>query len=374
MLVTIVAVLGLIGILAIIGLGYLIYSSFLKNNNTMNADTKTKAVDVFVYLGIAISLVVSVTNLLQMIFAAINRKFPDITSAYQYMDVYNSDIRLAIASLVVMYPLYVILSWYVARDIKKFTYKRDIPIRRTMIYTALFVTIITLIGTLVSIIYTFLGGELTVRFGFKALATFVVALTVFGYYLYSLKRKYEEKTVAPVVVTIVATLLVFWAVIWSIMTIGSPAQMRALRIDNTRLSDLSTIQQQVVSQFQTTEKLPTTLSDLNNALQGYAVPTDPVTKESYVYRVVQQPVIKMNFTLNRKEMTTPGVFEICATFDNVREYDNRGMPTLDKGGMTDMMYSVSNYYYEGDQTPFWNHGIGQTCFRREIGPEMYYGR
>ena len=39
-----------------------------------------------------------------------------------------------------------------------------------------------------------------------------------------------------------------------------------------------------------------------------------------------------------------------------------------------MKYSAQNSYYDGDQTPFWNHDIGETCFKRIISTEMYYGK
>lgn len=154
--------------------------------------------------------------------------------------------------------------------------------------------------------------------------------------------------------------------------------MRAKKIDSTRLSDISRLQQEVLNRLNTTDKLPLTLSELDNAFQGYKVPVDPVTKEIYVYKVTQQPVIKMNYTTNRKEMTTNAVFELCATFDTTREVDARGVsvPVVGKGGvmMTDSYYSAANYYYEGDVSPFWNHGVGETCFKRIISPDMYYGR
>jgi hypothetical protein len=76
-------------------------------------------------------------------------------------------------------------------------------------------------------------------------------------------------------------------------------------------------------------------------------------------------------------MVGNAVFELCATFDTVREFDGRGqMIAYDKGGVgvSEALYSVSNYYYEGDQTPFWNHGVGKTCFKRVMEPSMYYGR
>ncbi len=376
MIVTILILIALLFLVAIVGVTRFIYSFGSSQKNTMQSDIKTKALDLFIYLGIGISLVVSVTNLLQVVFAAINRKFIDtLNYSNNYIDASSSDVRFAIASLVVMFPIYIGLSWYVSRDIQKFLYKQDIAIRKILIYCTLFVTILTLIGTLVSLIYTYLGGELTVRFGLKALAVFIVALAVFAYYFYSLKRDYAKKTMLPAIITVFTSILVIAAVVWSITIIGTPKDMRAKKVDSTRLSDISRIQQEVFNRFQSTDKLPLTLSELDNAFQGYAVPTDPLTKESYVYKVVQQPVVKMNYTTNRKEVTTPAIFELCATFDTVREFDARGQ-VIGKGeGLSiDNQYSASNYYYDGDQSPFWNHGIGETCFKRVISSDMYYGR
>jgi hypothetical protein len=371
MIVPILLGVGIFFLFAIVGGGYMIYS-LITSKTSMNGETKTKALDVFLYLGIGITLVVSVTNLLQIVFTAIDRKFADILNSTTYVDVYSSDVRFAIASLIVMYPLYLVLSWYVAKDISKFLYKRDLTVRKLMIYTTIFVTVCTLIGTLVSIIYTYLGGELSVRFAYKALAVFVVALGVFGYYFYSIRRNYGEKSSIPVISTVVATVAVVAALVWSISIVGTPAEMRAKRIDSTRLSDISRIQQEVFNHFQSAEKLPLSLDELNDAFQGYAVPTDPVTKESYSYKVMQQPVVKMNYALNKKELATPAIFELCAKFETVREYDTRG-PVVGTGGSIEAMYSVSNYYYDGDQSPFWNHGVGQTCFKRVISSDMYYG-
>jgi pantothenate kinase len=35
---------------------------------------------------------------------------------------------------------------------------------------------------------------------------------------------------------------------------------------------------------------------------------------------------------------------------------------------------VQKLKQEGDVSPFWNHGIGETCFKRVITSDMYYGR
>jgi len=375
MIVTIITGVVVLFILGIIGIGYSIYS-FNNKKQIMNGEQKTKALDIFMYLGLAITLVWSVVNLLQIVFSAIDRKFVDIISNGVYTDIYSSDVRLAIASLLVMYPLYIGLSWYVSKDIQKFLYKRDLTIRKVMIYATLFVTLCTLIGTLVSIIYTYLGGEISVRFELKALTVFAVALSVFGYYFYSLRRDYAKATNIPIIVTVVATILVLGSLVWSVNIIGTPAEMRAKRIDNTRLSDISRLQQEIYNRFQTADKLPDTVSELNDAFSGYLVPVDPITNIPYKYKVITQPVFSMDYQINKKVLANSPAFELCATFDTVREYDSRGQ-NLGKGGMggaIDSMYSVSNYYYEGDQSPLWNHGVGETCFKRVISPSMYYGR
>lgn len=379
MALTIITVVVLLLLATLVGGVRFIYSLASHNGHTMQDTIKTKALDVFLYLGIGISLVTSVTNLLQVIFSAIDRKFVDLLSGSVYVDMTGSDVRFAIATLVVMFPIYIGLSWYVGKSIVKYHYKQDIPVRKVMIYCTLFVTILTLIGTLVSVIYTYLGGELSVRFGLKALSVFLVALALFSYYYYSLKRDYSKKTSVPMMITILASLAVVILVAWSISVIGTPSEMRARKIDNTRLSDISRLQQEILNRVQMTDKLPATLEELSNAFQSYKVPSDPVTKEAYGYTVIQQPTIKVNLATNKKEMVISAVFELCATFDTTRELDARGQPVatpVEKGGVmaTDSFYSVSNYYYEGDQSPFWNHGVGRTCFKRIISSDMYYGR
>ncbi len=368
----------LIIIMFVVGVAASLFTKLKPEDTRM--ENKTKAIDILLYLGIFISLVTSVTNLLEIIFSAIDKKFVDTLSGVYSYDITNDSTRMAIASLVVMFPVYILISWYVSRDIVRNPGKKDILVRKVMVYAALFVTVLTLIGTLVSIIYTYLGGDLTIRFELKALTVFFVALAVFGYYMYTLRRDYSKKTYIPCIIGIGSTLFVIVSVISAICVIGTPSEMRARKIDSTRLSDISRIQQEILTRFNTTDKLPNSLFELNNAFQGYAVPGDPVTKVSYGYKVLQQPTFKNNAVNNKKELATPAIFELCATFDTVRNLNERGRPVtiaeptgLATGGV-DMMYSANNSYYEGDQSPFWNHEKGEKCFKRIISSDMYYGK
>ena len=372
-------------VLVIAGIVAVTISMFTKFNTkqvtaTTTMEYKTKGVDFLLYLGVFISLVTSVTNVLEIIFTAIDKKFVDTINTVSNYDYSNDGTRMAIASLVVMFPVYMLLSWYISRDIVRLPFKKELFVRKVMVYAALFVTVLTLIGTLVSAVYTYLGGDLTIRFGLKALTVALVALAVFGYYIYSLRRDYTKKTYIPLVIGLATTFFVLSSVIFSISIIGTPSEMRAKKIDNTRLSDISRIQQEILTRFNATDKIPVNLSELNNAFQGYAVPSDPVTKVPYAYKVIAQPTFKVNLQTNKKELATPAIFELCATFDTVRNLNERGNPVtvaepvgLATGGV-DVMYSANNTYYDGDQSPFWNHEKGEKCFKRIISADMYYGK
>ncbi|MEN9552295.1 MAG: hypothetical protein RI935_672 [Candidatus Parcubacteria bacterium] len=370
MIIAIVAIAVLVAGITCFGIGYLIYS--FTNKFSMNVQEKTKAVDVFVYALLAVSLIMTVSNVLTVIFAAIERKFFDALN-YSYVDATYSDVRFAIAALIVVFPLYLILTWYVEKDITKFFYKKDLIVRKFFVFGTLFVTVVTLLGALVSLIYTYLGGEITTRFVLKSGSVFVIAGILFGYYFYTQKRDYAKKTFVPSLFGVLSCIIVIASIVWSISVIGTPKEMRMKRMDDTRLSDLSRIQQEVFNRFQMTDRLPLTLDELNNAFQGFSVPVDPITKEKYEYKVITQPTFRTNFELRKKEMTGEAEFELCATFTTVRELNQRGQ-IGDAFDMSKSQYLVSNYYYEGDVSPFWNHKNERTCFKRIITKDMYYGR
>jgi hypothetical protein len=70
--------------------------------------------------------------------------------------------------------------------------KRTSPVRRWLTYLTLFVATCVLIGDFMSLVYSFLGGELTVRFVLKVLTVGVIAGTGFWYYLSDLRLDEKE--------------------------------------------------------------------------------------------------------------------------------------------------------------------------------------
>lgn len=352
-------------------------------------DTKSTAKDIFVYLGIFITLIVSVYNIIQIVFSAIDIKWKDLSTIVYNYDIYNNDVRFAVASLLVLYPLYVLFSWMAAKDIMFHPAKKELRVRKAFIYSALFVTACTLIGTLISTIYTFLGGDLSIRFGLKAVFIILLSAVIGGYYYYIIKRDYTTHSKVPMILTVIVSLAVFSLVVWSIMTIGTPSEVRKMKLDNTRLEHLSNIQQQVLYSFQNKGTLPLTITELQNALQGFSVPIDPSTGESYEYKVLAPGKLVSDSYTGNKKLSIPAKFEICATFETVRKYNangvrggspepiSPGVPIgiggVSVGGTQDAMYSVNNFYYSGDISPFWNHEAERTCFIRIISSDMYYG-
>ncbi len=310
---------------------------------------KTTAKDVFLYLGIIITLSVSVGNMISIVFTALEKVFVDPLTTMYVNDVYNDNTRMALASLVILFPLYILLSWLVSKDVMKNPEKKELIARKITIYIALFVTTCTLVGTLISVVYTFLGGELSALFGWKAFTVFVLALSVFGYYFYTLHRDYKIKTKTPMIIAIVASLVVLLSIIYSISILGTPAEMRKRKLDDQRLSDLSSLQTQIFNEYLRNGKLPKTLEDISDPFGNFVLPKDPVTKEDYEYKIIKN--------------TLPAEFSLCAKFDTVRNVTT-GQPT------TKFDSPLTQQYYPGDMSSFWNHTTGDTCFTRIINQDI----
>ncbi len=308
---------------------------------------RTTPKDFFVYLGTAISLYVSAGSLLSLLFSIIEKRFTDVldVSTYYYggYGYYaGNGATFAIASLIIVVPIYLFLSYFIRKDILADNEKRGLAIRKWFVWFTLFAAGITVAGDLVALLYTFLQGEVTVRFILKVAAVLIVAGGVFSYYFYDLRRDASSKPNKLFVS--LAGLFILLAIVCGFMTFGSPAAQRDMRLDSQREMHLSDIQWQVLNHWQTQEKLPATLVELNDEFGGYTPPVDPETGAAYEYTV-----------------TAPLSFELCATFaraSSVKSQDPKMMP-------------IDASYYGGGLDPRFQHEAGRTCFARTIDPVKY---
>ena len=97
-------------------------------------------------------------------------------------------IRFAMAVLIVTTPLYL---WLTFRDRRRLAADPALSrsaIRRWLTYVTLLLAAAVLLGDLVSVVYAFLSGDLTLQFLLKALVVGAVAGLIFVYYLNDVRK------------------------------------------------------------------------------------------------------------------------------------------------------------------------------------------
>lgn len=155
----------------------------------------TSPKDFFLNLLSIAALYTSAGSFVALIFQYINILFPDILEFGGYGDhsrvAYNV-IRFAISALVVSFPLYLGTIWFMNKDYRISPEKRDLRIRRWLIYFTLFAATVIIMGDLIALINTLLIGGLTTRFILQVITIFAVAGAIFAYYLFDL-RKYKTE-------------------------------------------------------------------------------------------------------------------------------------------------------------------------------------
>ena len=294
--------------------------------------------DVFMYLLAVVTLVVSAVSFGILVFQYISIYFPDILTDYYYSkSAYFGTIRQSMAFLIVVFPVYIWASRFLRRDLEENPEKKDLKIRKWLLYLTVFAAGLTIIGDLVALLNTFLEGEITTRFILKILTIFFIAGSVFYYYFKELKSKYSLR-LFPWAIILVALA----AVVFGFFVAGTPADRRLVRFDERRVNDLSIIQSQVINYWQNKGALSTDLNNLRSDITGFEVPVDPKTGEAYEYRVMGD--LK---------------FQLCATFETSSDESQNGKDVL-----------PMSYPYPDDNLYTWQHGIGRTCFERTIDPDF----
>lgn len=320
----------------------------------------------FLCLGLLITLITSVVSLLNLIFSTLDKQFPDVlNSTYQYgYSTYDYEgIRGALATLIIFFPVFFIISFFWRKYIKKGIGHIDEIIRKWLVYLLLFLSAIVVAIDLVILVKYFVSGEITERFVYKIIATFVVAVLIGkSYYISEIWHGSEKwKKIFSKIYTIFSVLLVIGAIIYSFCIMGSPAKQRLLRLDDKRITDLQAIQYQVINYWQQKEQLPADLKTLVNPLSGFSLPVDPEFEKGKVY--------EYNITDKTKR-----IFELCATFSLpmpkgwVESQNYRGIITPMPAKDVSVSYPVVP---NGGVNDSWDHPVGRTCFERTIDKDFY---
>lgn len=295
--------------------------------------------DLFLHLLAIVTLYWSATTFVTLLWQTINYFLPDV------LNYYPSGIlellRFAIASLIIVFPVFLLTSWYLNKVYRREAVVRESKIRKWLLYLTLFIAAIIVIIDLVTVVLTLLAGDTTSKFILKALSVLLVAVAVFWYYFDDVKKDSPTKLAKPF--AWVTTAIVFAGIVNAFFIVGSPATARMTQYDQQKVEGLQVIQLQIVNYWQRKEVLPGSLSVLKDTISGFDVPSDPQTGEQYEYNIKDAP----NLT-----------FELCATFNT----------KLPPAGTVTMRAPT----YPGDiMSQSWDHGAGRVCFERAIDKQLY---
>ena len=153
---------------------------------------KTSPKDVFLHILSIVTLYVSAGSFLALLFQYINVFFPDPLASYYDASSSYSTIRWAIASLLVIFPAHIWVMWLLNKNYIFDPAKRNLRIRKWLIYFTLFLAGLIMMGDVVALIYNLLSGDLTARFILKILSVLFVSGSVFGYYIWDIKKHKTE--------------------------------------------------------------------------------------------------------------------------------------------------------------------------------------
>lgn len=334
-----------------------------QNNSKMNIGF------FFLSLGVLASLVTSVVSFLDLLFSTLDKKFPDVLNAsYQYgYNTYDFEsMRSALATLIIFFPVFLLLSYFWKKKYKIGVGHIDEIIRKWMLYIILFLSSLVIIIDLVTLVRYFIAGEITNRFIFKVLGALLVAVFVGVHYIFELKKREKFLNLPVGIVSVIKSTAWVILLIWfAFCVMGSPFKQRALRLDDKRIQDLQSIQWQIVNYYQQKEKLPENLKDLKDPISGYSLPVDPEFGKgiNYEYAVLDAKALK---------------FKLCATFalpipEGWNEYGRSDVMPLGAVSNEGKDVAISSYPYSSPSgvNESWKHDVGYTCFERIIDKEIY---
>lgn len=285
-----------------------------------------------------VALYGGITAFITLLFQYISYAYPDSLS--YYVDPYSSGIRFSMAALIVLAPVALLLMRLIRNDIVAIPEKREIWVRRWALMLTLFIAGASIVIDLITLLNTFLGGDLTTPFLLKVLIVLMVAAVVFMHFIADVKGYWIQFPDRARSVSIGVAVAVVAAIASGFFIMGTPGQVRLYRLDTQKVSDLQNIQYQVVNFWQQKQRLPENLTELADPLSGWTNPVDAQTGKPYEY-----------------QKTADMAFRLCATFN------------ADSQGLSPQQTMPMRAYGSLDEN--FQHAAGHECFDRTIDPERY---
>ena len=147
--------------------------------------------EAFMYLVMFLTLYIFTFSLGVILFQFVNQWLPDALDG-RFAAPVIPIIRSATASLIATFPIFLFMHHLLEKGVEKDTEKRSSKVRKWLTYLTLFAASGIIIGDFISLLNGVLAGELTLRFIFKVLVVFIIAGSIFGYYLWNLRQDEKE--------------------------------------------------------------------------------------------------------------------------------------------------------------------------------------
>lgn len=276
------------------------------------AAMKAATLDIAVNLFSFILLGIVAGALIVLLFALINRSFPEPGELLgEYLQIATArEIHRSLASLAIAFPLYAFATrWWLMRFAEGHE-RSESRLTKWLTYIVLLVASMVIVCDLIAVVYSMLQGEMTKRFVLKVIVILGVAGAVFGFYLFERRAVQFSKPILPGVFKGFgwgATAMILLAAIAGYLSAGSPKTARSLAADAARANDLTSLSACIEHFARNRGNLPGTLEQLERASISTNCPTyDRETRQRYGYRIV---------VASRPEGSSRvGDFELCAQF------------------------------------------------------------
>lgn len=255
-----------------------------ESNNMANTHNAKYA---FYYLLSLAALIFTALSVGMIVFGIIDKSVADALNYNSYSNV-DSQLKFAISALFIAAPIYYFLSRLINLGLKKKELDLDSPLRRWLTYFIILVASMIILGVFIGVINNFLSGNLTLRFLLQLASVLIIAVLVFSFYFYDIKRK--EIKARDMVIRFFAfgsgaLVLAAFVAAWFFVT--PPQIARAKRLDQNLINNIYQLENAVNSYYSQYGNLPATLEDLKNS-DLYFDPKsalDPETKKAIEYRL-----------------------------------------------------------------------------------------
>lgn len=284
-------------------------------------------------LGSLITLYVSLTAVLMIVFSVINVLYPDVASyAWDYAST-QSTMRTGIAMLIVFFPVFIIATRMVNK-IRRTETGTYLMLTKWVVYLSLLVGGAILLGDLVVVIMGYLNGELTTRFLLKAAALAIVLGIAIYYFIqdargFWLTHEKESKLYGLGVVALAVGSLAL-----GFMYGDSPSKVREMKLDAEQVTNFQDMEWRIQDHYTVKKALPVTVAEL---YVGTEAPSAPESRAVYTYKIKDEDS-----------------YELCANFAFPSTPSDLSVPAYSG---VDMMKNPYNN---------WDHGQGETCFERTV--------